>query len=227
MPTWLRWILGISGGLIVLGVLFTILLVASLSGGFDNLLDIRRPSADDDRVVRAGEEATDELSGIAQRLVPTVVGPDAAPRGTSTGHECDEGQHNWKIDDDYDLRCTARHISAFTVLEGSLSAQVDAMHRALTQDGWSQPGLTAPPRLNVASLGTGSRQVASYERGEDRVVLVVVPRTGFEEYELRFRQLPDFTRDGSPDVAAAELPTTVAPGHLTLLVELQRVSFEE
>lgn len=125
---WVRlvlWTVGLVATLLAASVLY---LFASLSGGLDDLLDLSTPQAGDREVVQAQERTLEGLRDDVSAL-PVV------PAATATGEQCQVGQHDWKIDDDFDLACTAlRGVAA----EGSTQAfrtETLALHEQLVRDG--------------------------------------------------------------------------------------------
>jgi hypothetical protein len=125
------------------GVLALLTLYASVSGGWDDAFrpkktessgEVRRARERGgpvlDARVREVREAVDAAFGAS------VVSDDAGPPTS----ECEEGQHNWKIDDEYDLRCDlVTEIDVRT--KGALSpASLTDLDRALRADGWTSTG---------------------------------------------------------------------------------------
>ena len=228
-PAWARWLLGVGGVVVVLSLAVALWLTASLSGGFDDLLDIRHPSADDDRVVRAGESAVRELERTVPETVAalTLAVPALGPVvATTTATSCSEGQHNFKIDDPYDLLCTARHVSALAPSYTTARDQVAALHAALLADRWLVEGV-GPRQVLSTGLDAGrvEGRLASYRRGEDRLWVKAATQGGFGEYELE--QLPAFRTPDGGEVPAEQLTRTVPAGGYTLLLDVERVYFEE
>lgn len=155
-------------------------LVLAFSGGIDELLS-GRVDADDERVVQAREAAAAALDDDVASL--PVGGPVLA---RTTGDDCQAGQHNWKIDDDFDLHCTAGR--AVVVAAGADRA-VD--EPALLADGWAVDSTTAP----VSYVRDGSRLL----------VQEVVPATylsiGYPLYDSPWESV-DGRTVASEDVAA-------------------------
>jgi hypothetical protein len=230
LPRWAKWLAGIGGVVVlVLGVL-ALWFAAAMSGGFDNLLDLRHPGPDDRPVVRAGEAALVEARELAAELAQAGArAADTGPvLGTTGATECDRGQHNWKIDDDYDLRCSARGLSALQLELDQLAADVAAIEVALSADGWAPTRADVPPPdLSIAVLVVGGRDVGSYVRGEDRLAVRVLGPRGFYAGDTRYRELPPFRAQDGTETDAARLPEEAPPGRCTLLFEVQRVYFDE
>jgi hypothetical protein len=140
---WWQTLLLAVGGVLALFGLLVALLIASLVGAFESLLggdDPPRP--EDARVVAARERASGPLAADAER-VTTVVGPALGPGAVTLGGGevrpyCTQGQHNWKIDDDFDLICDLEHVQLVAVQDkGSFRADMAALDAALVADGWS------------------------------------------------------------------------------------------
>ena len=137
--TWLRvllWLLLAAG---VLVAAFLLWLASVLSGGLDDLLSGSGPDADDARVVEARERTQDSLDDDRDELVDGVVAPvlgRSAPVAHVSDGSCQTGQHNWKIDDPFDLSCT--EVSAVVVVGDTavFREQVLALHERLLAAGW-------------------------------------------------------------------------------------------
>lgn len=121
--------------LVVLALLAVVWFVAMLSGGLDDLFDMHTPSPDDAAVIEA-HAAAGERTAAALDELRTAAG-DPAVLASASDADCREGQHNWKIDDPYDLTCS-RH-DVVLVPGGTLDAFRDemvALDAALLAAGW-------------------------------------------------------------------------------------------
>jgi hypothetical protein len=122
-------------------------LYASVSGGWD---DAFRPKK---------TESSREVRAARERALPRV---DEYTNGLPGGFgepvsECDQGQHNWKIDDDYDVSCVLRTTAVVTGRERELAADVRELHETLTRLGWRPrfgDGLLEGSARRVPALGT-------------------------------------------------------------------------
>lgn len=130
---------------IVLGVGTVIVLVVTLSGGLDDVWPRSRPTERSPQVVQARTAAEPavaaELTALVDGPVRSALGPSLRPTSTgppATTDECERGQHNWKIDDPYDLRCTMR--ATVMVVAGNVGfrEQMLRLHDALVAAGWRQ-----------------------------------------------------------------------------------------
>ncbi len=138
LPRWALVLLGVLGAVVLLLVAFVVWFVAMLSGGLDDLFGGSGPSPDDPQVVEARDEAEASAEAALSEVRATVGGPELlALAGTE---RCDEGQHNWKIDDPYDLSCSLRIVNIVTggELDG-FREDMTALDAALVADGW-EPG---------------------------------------------------------------------------------------
>jgi hypothetical protein len=127
---------------VVLGGTF-LWLWAAFGGGIDELLNGSGPDADDRRVVEARDRATDELLVGRGALLASVTDPalgSSRPLATASGSDCEAGQHNWKIDDPYDLRCSAVDAVLVEGDEAAFREQALALHAALLDAGWTSGG---------------------------------------------------------------------------------------
>lgn len=133
-------VVGTVLGAVTLGlVLLVVWLVAVFSGGIDDLLDFDTPRPGDPDVVAAEEAAYDEVSTQTDRVSVVLAAPlglDAVGRG-QLRRPCEVGQHNFKIDDDYDLSCS---LTGVRVLSGpatpATKKTVRSLDLALTESGW-------------------------------------------------------------------------------------------
>lgn len=139
---WLRIVvLGLVAGLVAVGLMIGWVAV-ELSGGFDDVFSGPPPQPDDPEVVEAREEAAEVLTADARRLSAEVVVPalgeaEALSRSGSEP-ECQVGQHNWKIDDDFDLACDLVRVEVVATPKVSrFSTDMLALDAVLRDDGWA------------------------------------------------------------------------------------------
>lgn len=135
LPGWGRVLLGVIGLLVLLAVGAVVWFVAMLSGGVDDLFSGPGPAEDDARVV-AARDASEPALDAALEEVRALAGT-GAPAATRSRWSCAVGQHNWKIDDPYDLSC--RREDAVVVAGGptaTFRADMLALHDALVAAGW-------------------------------------------------------------------------------------------
>jgi hypothetical protein len=135
---------------------------------------------DSDPEVRAALDRVDpEMRALAGQLTAAVEGSVPGSARVGGGRvlpPCTEGQHNWKIDDPYDLRCGVAHVELVGV--AGRDGFDDAMHaldRRLREAGWVPDQFSnmedvlarqhADPPIPL-SLCT-----ATYRKGERSVVL--------------------------------------------------------
>ena len=104
VPFWAKAVLTVVAVACLAAALFVGAVVVSFSGGLDDVLDVRKPTRDSEHVVRAGEASVAALPG---RLSSVTAGLPGATGITFADGGCTEGQHNWKIDDSFDIDCTA------------------------------------------------------------------------------------------------------------------------
>lgn len=107
-----------------------------------------------DRATAGTQDTVDEAADDVVAALPD--GTRAIAHVTTT--RCVEGQHNWKIDDPFDLRCT--------VTSGTLLAVTDAeafirdmasVDRAVQAAGWQPSSGTLPDQLRTYADGFGER----------------------------------------------------------------------
>lgn len=128
-------VLPISAMLLFVGWVYV-----SFAGGLDDVLDFDHPERTDPEVVAAERRAQASDLPKASAEVQSAIGegaPGASVVGAgAAGAMCEVGQHNFKIDDDFDLSCTAtlmNVVAAPLAEEGDTAPRVDA---ALRSDGW-------------------------------------------------------------------------------------------
>ena len=168
MPTWARALLVIGALGAVLCTAFVAWVFIAFSGGLDDVLDVRDPAPDDRRVVEARERSEERLAAELAGITGTE------PSGASA--DCEEGQHNWKIDDPYDLLCTQSTATAVP-LGADPTTDLLQLHYRLVADGWTPSGVEAgledrsSLERMVVEYGPADLPAASYRR--DNVGLVV------------------------------------------------------
>lgn len=183
-----RWMLmGLAAAVSVL-LLGAGLFYVSLLGGFDELWKGQRPQETDPEVVAARERASADLRVSGQLLARTAQASTSGTR-LATGEvrsPCSVGQHNWKIDDPYDLSCDLGRLEI--VASPSAAAfreHMVALDAALTADGWAPEGAFGMARVLrdywddrasfSSSYGVDNLPAATYSRGSwpDRQTLGV------------------------------------------------------
>ena len=102
----LLWVLG---GVVAAAAAVVLWFVAMLAGGWDEIFGTG-PAETDKRVVAAVKQAQQhnrqELEELIERHVRPAMGPGSTTMALATAQGCDPGQHNWKRDDPFHLRCT-------------------------------------------------------------------------------------------------------------------------
>jgi hypothetical protein len=123
-----------------------VFVVVGFAGGLDSLFAGSAPSPDDPEVVAARTAAAEEVGADVDRLTEAVLLPSLGPGARTLGTDdvaaaCQEGQHNWKIDDDFDLRCDLDRVvvAAAPDLAG-FESDMRALDVALTDEGWQPAG---------------------------------------------------------------------------------------
>lgn len=124
--------------LVVTAVLGGVLLLRVLSE-----LGPDRPEEDDPPVVAARDAAARQLTADADRLTAALVQPALGPGAVPVGRgevrpPCTVGQHNWKIDDDFDLACDLYRIEVVAApRRETFTADMRTLDQALRAEGWS------------------------------------------------------------------------------------------
>lgn len=143
-PFWVKAVLTVMSVCCLGAVLFVLAVVVSFSGGLDDALDFRHPEKTDARVVEAREASVARLPGLLRE----VTGGSTA---TVSGDSCTEGQHNFKIDDDYDLDCVAAVAHVAPATPGSEGFTAPA--------GWDEVTLTAGAGRRIWRKGSGEGEL--------------------------------------------------------------------
>jgi hypothetical protein len=188
LPTWAKVLLWLATSVVVVVGAGLLWFAAMLSGGFDDLFSLPGPEEGDRTVVQARAAEVERLQSDSRVLVTGVASPVLGPDPVATGTtgSCRVGQHNWKIDDSFDLLCTDAHLAV--VRGGDTAAfrgRAVALHERLLAEGWEpashSPGL--PERSSIAwvlseywdpSDGRTSPSrlpAADYVRGRDGLTL--------------------------------------------------------
>ena len=148
----LRWVLGVLAAVVALFALFVANIAAQLNGGWDEVFDRSHPLPGDAEVVAARAVGAATVDAEIARVVdavavpalsdgrvaqPALAGAEAmTDRGVGLDSACEVGSHNWKRDDPYDLLCTEIRRPIVAGDEASFRADMLALDRALTADGW-------------------------------------------------------------------------------------------
>src|SRR5699024_4975810 len=118
------------------------------------------------------EQAAQHLADQMEQL--TTVG---TPVGSAVRDSCETGQHNWKVDDSFDVRCTVQVTRAFQVEGTEFRPTAETVHAVFTEcpdggsegadvlDDWDElkgqpthnfPGPYRPDYLPTYRLGCGT-----------------------------------------------------------------------
>lgn len=238
------WVTGVMAALCAMAVLW---FAAMMSGGFDDLFSGEGPKTTDEKVVavneRAQEENQRELRSMEERHVRPALGPTSQVLATARTSRCETGQHNWKVDDSYDLRCQVSDAVMVTGRTAGLREEVLALHRSIVSDQrWA--GAQSMPLSRVvgeywdkrASFGAdrpyspSSLPQADYRStGSDLVLHIRWADSRSRDLSLSAfgSQVRWSSTEGAPLTAAEVLRLIPAGDRYALIVELERQSFEE
>jgi hypothetical protein len=138
---WWKVLLLAVAGLVVLFLLYAGLAFAALFGALDRLGG-DPPREGDPEVVAAREASAVALRQDAALVTQSAVLP-SLPAGAALLAQgevvppCQEGQHNWKINDDFDLACSQSRREVVTVPDTvSFRADMVRLDEALRAQGW-------------------------------------------------------------------------------------------
>lgn len=143
----LKWFL-ITLGIITLGIVALITFVVIQLGGGVKWVFTSAPKATDQHVVTANAAGSAERD----RLVTDLQSAGAMAgltrvTATSPNLGCREGQHNWKINNDYDLECSTNVkliLGSTHSSESVLRGQLLAFHDQLAAHQWQSAYSTTP-----------------------------------------------------------------------------------
>jgi hypothetical protein len=140
----LRWwqvLLLAVAGLLALFLVLAGLALLSIFGALDSLGG-DPPREGDPEVVAARQESGAALEQEAALVTQSAVLPSLPPGSELIARgevvpPCQEGQHNWKIDDDFDLVCSQSRREVVTVPDRtSFRADMVDLDEALRAQGW-------------------------------------------------------------------------------------------
>ncbi|MGN6578355.1 MAG: hypothetical protein ACTHKG_21980 [Nocardioides sp.] len=138
---WWKVLLLAAAGLLALFLMLVGLAFASLVGAFDSLGG-DPPREGDPEVVAARQESATALQQQAALLTQSAVLPGLPPGSALLAQgevvpPCQEGQHNWKINDDFDLVCSQSRREVVTVPDQvSFRADMVRLDESLRAQGW-------------------------------------------------------------------------------------------
>lgn len=140
--TWWHAVLLVLGLTLAAGGAFLALVYVSLIGGVDELFGGEPPREDDPRVQSAQAEAAERLDASGRALGEltrrSMQSPAQVLGGGPVGPSCQQGQHNWKIDDDYDLSCRLTQVTVVAVEDRSRFHADTAALAAALEEEWGE-----------------------------------------------------------------------------------------
>ncbi|HET7691102.1 MAG TPA: hypothetical protein VFK41_12005 [Nocardioidaceae bacterium] len=131
-------LIGIAAAVAVLAFAVGLVYV-NIMGGFDDLLNGDAPKETDAEVVAAREPASVALRTSGQSLAKqTELSTGGRLIAAGELHPpCDIGQHNWKIDDPYDLLCDLSRVAVIgSPSVAAFRDQMVVLDATLVADGW-------------------------------------------------------------------------------------------
>ncbi len=206
--------------LVVLGVPLAVLMAfvgwvyVSFSGGLDDVLDLDHPQEGDPEVVAAQARALDDVPVVSDEVRRTMTDALESAESSAVGGtpfpQCEVGQHNFKIDDDFDLSCTLADVG---VVAAPTVPETVATHRrvegALRRQGWRPVGPRDVPSYDAARFAP--QRYVRVSDGQTWQLLVDEADLSSLSYELRglaSRQVGD---DASDQRASLEELVAWAP----------------
>ena len=168
--TWPKTLLVVVGVPVAALMLFVGWVWVSFSGGLDDVLDYGHPQEGDEDVVAAERRAREDIDGatadveasLRRALAPATA--DVVGGGLEKP-DCRQGQHNFKIDDEFDLLCelTSVQVVSAPAAPDVPGAEV-AVDEALRSAGW----ISAGPGGDLRRY-TGDLPPRRYYRSDDGV----------------------------------------------------------
>ncbi len=222
-PLWVKVLVTFVVVVVTGMALFVGAVVVSLSGGLDDVLDVSNPSKDSRSVVKARGKAATRLDPLHVAVTSGLGASDTRVRVSRD--ECQIGEHNWKIDDPYDLDCVLARGSVYVVpLNTDHDALVADVERALEQqraswtpqDSYGHPNDRRWTRGGNPEAGAATQEVT---------ITVIGANDGVQSYELRGgyddNGNPEgITRDGEP--YGVEALRNEHPGSLVVVTTSER-----
>ncbi len=227
----LRWVLGVGAAVVLVVALLVANIAAQISGGWDEVFDRSHPQDSDPEVVAAralGARAVEaEIDGVVGVAVPTLASgrvAQPAPTGAAAvdepalGARCETGQHNWKVDDPYDLACVEVRRTILAADAGDFRADMVALDAALLEAGWTRAddgGL--PGTLRYWDQNAGP--FPGSPSGDDVYGPEDLPSAGYTSADRRFLltlgfdAFPLYTGLPAPELAGDEYAVMVTVSH--------------
>lgn len=225
-PVWAKVLLTFVLVVVTGMALFVGAVVVSLSGGLDDVLDLSSPSKDSRSVGKARGKAVTRLEPLHAVVTSGLGLTDTRVRVSRD--ECQVGQHNWKIDDPYDLDCVLARGSVYVVpFEADDTTVAAALEQSLAdwtpQDSYGDGGDRRWTRGGPADGAAGVQEVTITFEGSSAGSGLLQP------YELGGGYTPlgaptGITRDGQP--YGLEALRSEHPGRLVVVTTSERYFYE-
>ena len=230
----LRWVLGVTAAVMLVGAFFVANIAAQLSGGWDEVFDGSHPLPGDAEVVAAravGAATADaELNRVVTTVVvpalsagrvaqPALAGPEAmADRGAGLDSGCEVGFHDWKRDDPYDLLCTEIRRAIVAGDEQSFGPDMLALDRALTANG-NQPLDEGSGLPSVLERAEDDARAAGLEPPNGSTFTEARYRSDDGQFylDLGFQNFDLYTGLPAPELAEGEYAVMVSLSHQSVL----------
>lgn len=177
MKRWHRVALAVAAVLVIVPVVLAVFFYASMSGGWDDAF--RRKKDASHRDVREARKRAEPV--VAEQARELRLEPEPYRE------HCAEGQHNWKIDNDFDVSCELLATAAMQVPD-RLEPRMHALHDQLTAAGW-RPGAGGGIPNTLMQYRDSPRGLPSvtYERDADSRLVIEWPSSTDVELTLRYR----------------------------------------
>lgn len=160
LPTWAKWLIGVTVVLVVVPLILLAAFAWSFSGGWDGIRP--QPHAGDRPVVRGRERAGAPLDRLTSSTLPVVGGAELVRARTD---ECHEGENTWKRHDGFTLRCELTDVVVVMAPEPGVpdaatpAARTPAWRgRSAWTSGWPAPSASTPSRATARRWWPATRQ---------------------------------------------------------------------
>lgn len=200
----MRRVAGVTAGISVL-----LLVAFAVFGPWPQLGRRSKPSESSPEVVAARQRDEPAMRALVLELlagpVTEAVGPGARQVGESeVMNRCEEGQHDWKIDASYDLRCSISVVTTVAGERADFRRAMLALHDRLPASGWSTTGTNIRQVVIDYWDPYSQRPYPGSPSGDDHYTQADLPRLWYQ-HAGGAELVIDWTDSTDPIEAAAAL----------------------
>ncbi len=199
-----RRVAGVTAGIFVL-----LLVAIAVFGPWPQLGRRSKPSESSPEVVAARQRDEPAIRSLAMELVAGPVTEAVGPRARRLDEpevtsRCEEGQHDWKIDTSYDLRCSISVVTTVAGERADFRQAMLALHDRLPASGWSTTGTNVRQVVIDYWDPSSQRPYPGSPSGDDRYTQADLPRLWYQ-HAGGAELVIDWTDSADPFEAAAGL----------------------